>query len=298
MSSTPQSLAIQTVVFRNEFVALERALKAVIHSASRAQSKKLISRWIVRWGDCSPNQSVPEEELSKLKDMASLHGGAFEYVFFEENLGSAAGHNKLASFASEQLLVILNPDAEVSPNCVEQLVSSLTSDVGSVEARQLPLEHPKDYDSETLDTSWSSTACLLTRKVAFDQVNGFDSKTFFLYCDDVDYSWQLKLHGWRVLYQPAATVFHDKRLSIRGEWLATPSEAYFSAEAALLLAHKYSETKLLRQLSRVFTRGTEEQKKALEEFRNRAASGQLVEPVDLQHKVSRFIEGNYAPHRF
>lgn len=84
MSSIPQSLAIQTVVFCNEFVALERALKAVFHSASRAQSKKLISRWIVRWGDCSPSQIVPEEETGKLKQLASQHGGEFEYVFLKK----------------------------------------------------------------------------------------------------------------------------------------------------------------------------------------------------------------------
>ncbi len=298
MSITPHSLVVQTVVFQNEFEALERALKAVLHSVSSAQGKGLLSSWIVRWGDCSPSQSVSKKELVKLTELASQKGGAFEYIYFEENLGSAAGHNMLASYAAEDLLIILNPDAEVSPNCIEQLVLTLSPTVGSVEARQLPLEHPKDYDSQTLETSWSSTACLLTRKAAFDQVNGFDSNSFFLYCDDVDYSWQLKLHGWKVLYQPAATVFHDKRLSIRGEWLTTPSEAYFSAEAALLLAQKYSQRKLLRHLSKDFARGTAEQKKALEEFHRRAAAGQLADPVDHQHKISRFIEGNYAPHRF
>jgi GT2 family glycosyltransferase len=293
-----QSLAVHTVVYLNEFNALERALKAVIHSVSRAQKNNYLEGWVIRWGDCSPQPSIASKELGILSQLAIEAGGTFEYRFFDQNLGSAAGHNALASQSTEELLVILNPDAEVSPNCIERLIGTLGPDVGSVEARQLPLEHPKEYNPQTLETSWSSTACLLTKKAAFDEVEGFDSKTFFLYCDDVDYSWQLKLHGWKVLYQPAATVFHDKRLSVKGEWLATPSESYYSAEAALLLAHKYSRQELLRHLSNTFSDGTDEQRKALKEFHRRKSAELLVSQVDQLHKASQFIEGNYAPHRF
>ena len=294
----PVSLAVHTVIYQNEFPALFRAFRAVVHSAQRAQQKKEIDNWVVRWGNCSPEETISNSEIKSLHEFASHAGGDFEYLFFGENLGSAQGHNVLAGNSKEQLLLILNPDAEVSPTCIEILTATLKDGVGSVEARQLPLEHPKNYDAKTLETAWSSTACLLTRKSAFDQVQGFDSKTFFLYCDDVDYSWQLKLKGWKVLYQPSATVFHDKRLGLGGEWLATSSEAYFSAEAALLLAHKYSRPDLVKHLTKLFTKGTAEQRQALEEFELRQKSGTLPAPVDDNHEVAQFIEGNYAKHRY
>ena len=294
----PVSLAVQTVIYQNEFPALVRAFRAVVHSAQRAKQKKEIENWVVRWGDCSPEETISQSDIKSLQELAANAGGAFEYLFFGENLGSAQGHNVLAGKSEDDLLLILNPDAEVSPTCIEKLTATLKEGVGSVEARQLPLEHPKNYDPRTLETAWSSTACLLTRKSAFDQVQGFDSKTFFLYCDDVDYSWQLKLRGWKVLYQPSATVFHDKRLGLGGEWLATSSEAYFSAEAALLLAYKYSRQDLVKHLTKLFAKGSAEQRQALDEFKLREKSGTLPTPVDGKHEVAQFIEGNYAKHRF
>jgi len=298
MTAENWTLTIQTVVFHNEFEALLRAFKAAAHAASRAQSIALLSSWAIAWGDCSSSPTLTAEQLTELESIAGELGGDFTYTFFDSNLGSAAGHNRLAERSNDDFLLILNPDAEVSPTCIAILLETIQPGVGSVEARQLPLEHPKDYDASTLETVWSSTACLLTRRGTFREVGGFDEKTFFLYCDDVDYSWQLQLAGFRVLYQPAATVFHDKRLSVRGEWLATPSEEYYSAEAALLLAHKYSRPDLVKSLSKAFKSGSVEQKEALGEFSRRQQSGSLVTPVDSNHQVAQFVEGNYAKHRF
>ena len=294
----PNSLSVQTVLYQNEFPALVRAFRAVVHSACKAQKQNQLEYWVVRWGDCSPKETISLSDIEALQELASNAGGSFEYVFFGENLGSAQGHNVLGGRSQEDFLLILNPDAEVAPTCIEKLIETFQEGVGSVEARQLPLEHPKDYDPKTLETAWSSTACLLTLKSAFDQVKGFDSKTFFLYCDDVDYSWQLRLKGWKVLYQPGATVFHDKRLGLGGEWLASKSEVYYSAEASLLLAYKYSRSDLVKKLSKLFAKGTAEQRQALSEFKLREKKGKLPSPVDRGHRVAQFIEGNYAKHRF
>ena len=298
MKQTAPSLTIQTVIFENSFQALQKSLMAVTHSAQMSQKRGLISHWTVRWGDCSLEPILSKKEIRELTELVALSGGSFDYQFFGKNLGSAAGHNALAELSEDVYLLILNPDAETAPNCISSLVRTMKPKVGSVEARQLPLEHPKDYDYKSLETSWSSTACLLTTVKAYLEVKGFDSETFFLYCDDVDYSWRLRLAGWKVLYQPMAVVFHDKRLTKKAEWIASDAEKYFSAEAALLLAYKYSRTDVVKALLRYFNSGSEFERRASQNFKSRQRDGSLPDPIDPNHQVAQFTGGNYAKHRF
>ncbi|MBC7761027.1 MAG: glycosyltransferase family 2 protein [Candidatus Saccharibacteria bacterium] len=240
-----------------------------------------------------------DHALEPLRAAVEALGGVVTYTPFGSNLGSAAGHNALAAGVDTELMLILNPDAQVAADTVGVLATALGGDVGIAEARQIPLEHPKQYEKYTGDTSWSSTACALTTRAAFDAVGGFDSATFFLYCDDVDYSWRLRLAGYRAIYEPAARVFHDKRLTITADWPASAAEIYYSAEAAILLAHKYSRPDLVASLIAGYRKeGGDAVVTAVREFEDRAKGGRLPIPIDGDHKVAHFIKGNYSEHRF
>ena len=57
------------------------------------------------------------------------------------------------------------------------------------------------------DAGWLSGACVLVRKSAFDELNGFDPG-FFMYFEDVDLGYRLGKLGYRNVYEPAATVTH------------------------------------------------------------------------------------------
>jgi GT2 family glycosyltransferase len=188
------------------------------------------------------------------------------------------------------------PDARALCRLLEVLSDPA---VGLAEAKQLPVEHPRDYDTSTGETSWGSGAFSLVRRAAFDAVGGFDEDTFFLYCDDVDLSWRLREAGHRVVAQPAAVVFHDKELSARGGWVPTEAERYFSAEAALLLAHKWSRDDVLEDTLTLLDASPDEvHRRATTEFRRRRDAGTLAPRRDAAHAVGQFVAGNYAPHRF
>jgi GT2 family glycosyltransferase len=219
--------------------------------------------------------------------------------FFGANLGSAAGHNRLAAESDADVLLFLNPDARMAPDAVELLVRALRADVGIVEARQVPLDHPKDYEPVTGDTSWASTACAVTPRELFERLNGFDAATFFLYGDDVDYSWRARLAGRRVVFEPSAAVFHDKRLLVDAGWPVSPAEQYYSAEASLLLAYKYSNVERVDRLLGIFeSSGEEFLQRVLAAFHARRAAGELPTRLDPEHTVARFIGDHYAQHRF
>ena len=295
----PRSLVIQSVLYGNAADDIERAALAAANSVSLARADGLISDWSLLLGDCSPEPVFPDGPTEAMTAAAERAGGTIEYTVFGANLGSAAGHNALAAEGSSELMLILNPDAQVAPDAVSTLARALTDKVGIAEARQVPLEHPKDFAKGTGEASWASTACALTPRSAFDEVGGFDSKTFFLYCDDVDYSWRLRLAGYRVVYEPAAAVFHDKRLTLTGDWPASAAEIYYSAEASLFLAHKYSRPDLVRTgLARFRKEGSEPVLRAVAEYESRRKEGRLPTPIDSGHRVAQFSRGNSAPHRF
>lgn len=293
------TLTVQSVLFHNEPAAIERAARAIAVAAQHYLGATDTTDWSYRVGDCSAQPVLNAPAQKRVRALIEKAGGTFHYEFFAANLGSAEGHNRLAALGNETRLVILNPDAVLAPDTLGALALALEGErVGSVEARQVPLEHPKQYDPVSFETGWSSTACLMTTRAAFSAVGGFDSKNFFLYCDDVDYSWMLRLAGYRVLYAPWATLFHDKRLTVTGQWIASEAEHYYSALAAMVLAHKYGHPRRARQLERAFTRGNSLQVRAAAEFRRRRESGDLGLPISGGRKVAQFRKGLYAEHRF
>lgn len=294
-----RSLDVQSVVYTNAAEDLLRAAEAVATSAAVAQSVGLLDQWTLRLGDGSPTAMLDPTQLGEIEGLVANAGGAFAYDIFGENLGSAAGHNRLAALGDAEQLVILNPDALMDPTTIQVMLETVSADIGMIEARQLPMEHPKQYESPSGDTAWGSTACAMIPRELFGALNGFDAETFFLYCDDVDFSWRVRLAGKRVVYQPAARLFHDKRLTASADWPSSNAERYFSAEAALLLAYKYSRDDILHANLKAFRDSNEpDLQRALAEFESRKLSGRLPERIDSSHKVATFVAGNYTAHRY
>ena len=151
------------------------------------------------------------------------------------------------------IFLIQNPDVIVAPRLIEIMVTEFNRPgVGMVEAKQLPIEHPKDYDPQTGETGWATTACTMIPAPLFRELNGFDAESFFLYCDDVDFSWRVRLSGLKVIFQPAAVAFHDKRLTREGRWVATASERYYCLEAVALSELQMVSLGYYRASSRLF----------------------------------------------
>lgn len=152
--------------------------------------------------------------VESLIELEGRHGGAFgsfEVFRNPRNEGFAKAHNRALTHAAAPYVFVLNPDTELYPDCLERLLKVAAAgddQVAAWEARQLPYEHPKHYDPVTMAPSWCSAAAMLIRREAFEEVGGFDDR-FFLYCEDVDFSWRLVSKGWKLRYVPAARVRHD-----------------------------------------------------------------------------------------
>ncbi len=295
----PATVQIQSVLYHNELERIERSVCSLARSAELVLAAGVCAGVTLRYGDSSPKPCLDPAMLARLND---LYGKfvTIEYDPFPSNLGSARGHNRLAEKATADFLLIQNPDIIESPRLLEILLETFRQPgTGMAEAKQLPVEHPKDYDFTTGETCWATTACALIPTALFHAVGGFDAESFFLYCDDVDFSWMVRQAGFKVIFQPAALVFHDKRLTVKGEWINTPSEVYYSAEAALFLTHKWSRSDLTEKYLEFFCKSTDENLlKAASVFMKRRDANQLSQPRDAEHKIAQFIELNYAQHRY
>lgn len=57
-------------------------------------------------------------------------------------------------------------------------------------------------------------AFLMLRREVYDKIGGLD-ETYFMYGEDIDYSWSIKLAGWKNYYLPTTRIIHYKGESTR-----------------------------------------------------------------------------------
>ena len=293
------SLQAQSVLYQNEKRSLEKAAEYLANALRyERRTAGRLGQASLLWGDASPKPLFTETEIGALR-LRFRNEFRLEYRFFGRNTGSALGHDLLGLNSGAELRRVMSPDVLLAPRSLSVLYDALSMpDTALAEARQTPLEHPKVYDEQSLETPWSATACALLRGGVFRALGGFDSESFFLYGDDVDLSWRLRQAGWRVRYCPDAPVCHPKRLDAQGRWMPSEAERYYAAECALLLAHTWSRPARLRSLLKSFASGTKEQRAAAAAFERRRAEGRLPPPRDAEHRTASFEGWGYAAARY
>ncbi|MBQ8441160.1 MAG: glycosyltransferase [Clostridia bacterium] len=295
------TVQVQSVIYHNDHESLMRAYESLANAVrvNRERSAEEL-RLIVHYGDAS---SAPVYSEAQLRELRSKFASSFDfqYTFFNENTGTSKGHNRVGLSCSADYIVVMNPDVIVCPRFFEKMLAPFfdaEKKAGIVEARQAPLEHAKEYDRVTLETEWATGACFMIPASLYREIGGFDEKTLFMYCDDVDISWRVRLTGRKIYYRPDCSVYHAKRLSATGNWVPTEAELYYSKEAALLMAYKWSNKKRFHKLYNLFAQGDEYGKRVIARFEQMKADNTLPEQLDPEGKVAKFVGDNYTEHRF
>ena len=291
-------MRVQTVLFASDLSEIEKSLASLERATEIGRSLGYLTYDEVAYVDSSADPVLREGDLEVLR-AAFPSLSTITYRHFGANLGSAGGQNCLLDGCKTDLVLFTNPDVRFSPTAFAELIRPLRSPgVGATEGRQLPLEHPKYYDPETGETSWAAGACMMTPVSVAKALDGFDAKSFFLYCDDVDLSWRIRLQGLKVIHQPSAGAFHDRRLRADGALIPSDVEEFFSAEAYLILAHKYGRADLVKRCLREYgTARNINYRRAAEAYRQRENEGRLPRSLG-RSPVADFVGANFALHRF
>lgn len=170
-------------------------------------------------------------------------GNNFQLVESSQNGGFSSGNNIGIHAASANFYLLLNSDTIVRPGFLSVMLDSIKSDdeIGMVGPRlEWPDKTPQESGfyfhtpiSEFLRAAntgiissllnryvvarsvvntpctydWVSFACVLIRAEVIRDVGLLDDK-FFMYFEDVEFSYRAKKSGWKTLYQPKAEVVH------------------------------------------------------------------------------------------
>ena len=154
-----------------------------------------------------------DNTVALFKEYFEVHAGQFASaeVIQQANEGFGAGHDRAIRAGRSSFCLVVNLDLEFLPNSIEQAVHTAVNDANtsaaSWEFRQIPYEHPKYYDPVTLETNWSSHACILLKREAYERCGGYDH-AIFMYGEDVEFSYRLRSFGYSLKYLPSATVIH------------------------------------------------------------------------------------------
>ena len=145
------------------------------------------------------------------------------------NLGYAAACNLAADQARGDWLFFFNPDARADPGCLHKLLAAADGRTGVIGAQVLLPDgraNAGDNPVHITGMAWAgrfgepresgpprrvasvSGAALLARTSAYRALGGL-CEPFFMYYDDTDLCWRMRLGGWDVTFCPEAVVWHD-----------------------------------------------------------------------------------------
>jgi N-acetylglucosaminyl-diphospho-decaprenol L-rhamnosyltransferase len=214
-------ILIGIVAYKNTRKELEGSLNAILKQ--ELPNKTTIEIHVL------PNCSTDYTWLNTSYSEVQIHKS-------QGNIGFGSAHNRLMGSSSQWThYIALNPDGTLHPNAVNQM---LCCDDGCslIEARQIPLEHPKYYNPSTYEVEWCSGACLMLRRDIYKETGGFDDD-FFMYCEDIDLSWRWRSTGGKCRIAPRALFAHDVESNDARSNLKERMHT-----SALILAHKWNNT--------------------------------------------------------
>lgn len=152
-------------------------------------------------------------------------------VYNQDNLGTSRAWNQGIRWGSGEYILLLNPDTRVTSGWLNKMVHCAESDsrVAVVGAKQIDQfgniiyagvverngsqiprgrgekDHPTKYN-QPCECATVSGACYMIKRNLLPKIGYFDEQ-FFMYAEETDYSFRVRLLGYKVFYCPV-TILH------------------------------------------------------------------------------------------
>ena len=205
------------------------------------------------------DNNSPRNDAKKLETL--FKDTPVHLVKLDTNLGFGGGYSEGIKFAKGEYLAIINPDIQITKNCLETLTEKLKDEsIGLVAPKLLnPDQTPQQnarhfptpwvmfgrrlsthfnwtYNSEAAwyesaqaqNVDWVQGSFMCLRKEVFTQtLKGFDPR-FFLFLEDTDLCRRLWEQSLKVQLIPSATAIHSEhRLSGGNLWQAWRKKTFW-----------------------------------------------------------------------
>lgn len=189
-------------------------------------------------------------------------------IVLDKNYGFAEGYNRAIAQVDSEYVVLLNSDVEVTEGWLSPLLAFMKAhpEVAAVQpkvrswlhrncfehagaaggylsklyfpyCRGRLLWHVEEdkgqYDS-IAEVDWTSGACMLVRREAYEACGGLD-EAFFAHMEEIDLCWRMRLKGWKLYCLPQSVVYH-----LGGGALSydNPRKTYLNHRNNLLMIYK------------------------------------------------------------
>lgn len=156
------------------------------------------------------------------------------------NVGLGKASNQGIEASQGEFILLLNNDTLVNKDALDGIVATMRerADAGAVGCKLLNEDrtfqsgfggfstlweefliaiqvgeriwpgYPLQGDSQAIQkVGWMSSACLLVRRKALDQIGLLD-ESYFIYGDETDLQYRMQKAGWKAYYLPDATIIH------------------------------------------------------------------------------------------
>jgi GT2 family glycosyltransferase len=253
--ATPGSRVTVAIPNYNGRTLLERVLPSISQQTIRPSRTVVVD-------DCSSDDSV---------EFLDLSWPEVEVVALPQNVNVTVAMNECLRASSTELVVLLNNDVELEPDCIEQLVAALDRypEAAAAAAKLRDFDDRRLLDGAGDVFFWRGAATrrgqgesddgrydepcaifaacgavVIYRRAALQEIGEFDER-YVAGLEDVDWSFRAQLLGFDVRYVPTAVAYHIGSATI-GRTL-TPSMAYLNWRNWLwLIAKDYPASALVR----------------------------------------------------
>ncbi len=207
----------------NQFIYTYQCLESILKNSGNIKYEVVIGN------DCSTDQT---QELDKVVRGITI-------INNEKNLRFLKNCNNAASRAKGKYIVFLNNDTQVQEKWLSSLLDIIEKDetAGIVGSKLVyPDGHlqeaggivwrdgsawnygqnkmPDDAEYNYVkDVDYISGAAIMIRKSLWEEIGGFDERFAPAYYEDTDLAFEVRKHGYRVVYQPLSVVVHFEGIS-------------------------------------------------------------------------------------
>lgn len=175
-------------------------------------------------------------EDDSVRQLRKYESEKTKLLYTEDNLGFTGGNNVGIEYALKQgaeYILLLNNDTIVEKNFLEPLLQAFHECPecglsigkimyekerekiwyagGSLNYYTSRVDHFADERLESqerpIKITFATGCCLCLSRDAVSKVGLLDDD-YFIYCDDVDYSYRVSNHGFQIIYVPESIIYH------------------------------------------------------------------------------------------
>lgn len=207
----------------NQFEYTYNCVKSILNNSGDVAYEVIIAN------DCSTDIT---REIEKIVKNVRL-------ITTQKNVRFLLNCNNAAKHARGKYILFLNNDTQVQENWLQPLVDLIerAEDIGMVGSK---LIYPDGFLQEAGGIVWKdasawnygnrrnaedpefnyvkeadyiSGAAIMIRKGLWEEIGGFDERFVPAYYEDTDLAFEVRKHGYRVMYQPLSKVVHFEGIS-------------------------------------------------------------------------------------